>query len=122
MEEEAGLAAAIEARIRQEFEARAEQKAEARFAEKLKQAEAAAQPKGKADGVPDELCCPISFELMVDPVMLVASGQTYERANIKEWLETNDTDPLTGDKLGDKTLRDNFFARSMCRAYADATA
>eukprot|EP01045_Picozoa_sp_COSAG04_P017233 COSAG04_NODE_1508_length_6503_cov_4.125547_5_plen_588_part_00 len=30
-------------------------------------------------GVPDEYLCPISQELMVDPVLCVASGHTYER-------------------------------------------
>ncbi|CAN1760681.1 U-box domain-containing protein 4 [Linum perenne] len=35
---------------------------------------------------PPDLCCPLSLELMTDPV-IVASGQTYERAFIKTWIE-----------------------------------
>ena len=31
---------------------------------------------------PDEFCCPITQELMVDPVLVVASGQTYERTEM----------------------------------------
>ena len=140
--EEAGLAAAIEARIRQEFEARANRaearvrqaeerakqevkQAEARtleLAEKLKHAEQAAQRKGKgnAEGMPDELCCPITCELMVDPV-IASNGQTYERKAIDAWLKDKDTDPMTGDKLADKTVRPNVFARGMCRDYKGAT-
>jgi hypothetical protein len=36
------------------------------------------------------LVCPISHELMKDPVML-ESGHTYDRTAIERWLESNDT-------------------------------
>ncbi|TKY56586.1 U-box domain-containing protein 4 [Spatholobus suberectus] len=36
--------------------------------------------------VPADFCCPLSLELMTDPV-IVASGQTYERAFIKNWID-----------------------------------
>ncbi|KAK7300818.1 hypothetical protein RJT34_11669 [Clitoria ternatea] len=36
--------------------------------------------------VPSDFCCPLSLELMTDPV-IVASGQTYERAFIKNWID-----------------------------------
>ncbi|CAN6479462.1 unnamed protein product [Victoria cruziana] len=41
-----------------------------------------------ADGraVPAYFCCPLSLELMIDPV-IVASGQTFERAFIQKWLD-----------------------------------
>ncbi|KAL4366767.1 hypothetical protein GQ457_05G007450 [Hibiscus cannabinus] len=35
--------------------------------------------------IPADFCCPLSLELMTDPV-IVASGQTYERAFIKNWI------------------------------------
>ncbi|KAG4121403.1 hypothetical protein ERO13_D11G205000v2 [Gossypium hirsutum] len=35
--------------------------------------------------IPADFCCPLSLELMTDPV-IVASGQTYERAFIKKWI------------------------------------
>ena len=31
----------------------------------------------------------------------MASGQTYERAPIKQWLRTNSTDPSTGVSIGE---------------------
>ncbi|XP_057965632.1 U-box domain-containing protein 3 isoform X2 [Malania oleifera] len=36
--------------------------------------------------IPSYFRCPLSLELMVDPV-IVASGQTYERASIQKWLD-----------------------------------
>ncbi|XP_031502503.1 U-box domain-containing protein 3-like isoform X1 [Nymphaea colorata] len=36
--------------------------------------------------VPAYFCCPLSMELMIDPV-IVASGQTFERAFIQKWLD-----------------------------------
>ncbi|CAL5192055.1 unnamed protein product [Lathyrus oleraceus] len=37
--------------------------------------------------VPEEFRCPISLELMKDPV-IISTGQTYERACIRKWLDT----------------------------------
>ncbi|KAI5084196.1 hypothetical protein GOP47_0000365 [Adiantum capillus-veneris] len=49
--------------------------------------------------VPQDFLCPISLELMVDPVA-ISSGQTYERASISRWLaEGHTTCPKTGLKL-----------------------
>ena len=72
-------------------------------------------------GPPEELVCPLTHELMVDPVILIGSGQTYERAPLERWLATHDTDPMTGAQLTsslDKTLRENVLVRSMCRRYS----
>ncbi|XP_071705832.1 U-box domain-containing protein 4-like [Rutidosis leptorrhynchoides] len=37
--------------------------------------------------VPSDFCCPLSLELMTDPV-IVASGQTYERVYIRNWINS----------------------------------
>ena len=42
--------------------------------------------------VPDALCCPISMEIMRDPV-IAADGHTYERAEIEAWFANNRTSP-----------------------------
>ena len=39
------------------------------------------------DELPEDLCCPITCELMKDPV-ITADGTTFERCAIKEWFET----------------------------------
>lgn len=43
--------------------------------------------------------CSITHEVMRDPVMLVGSGHTYERASIEQWLRDHRTDPLTNKVL-----------------------
>jgi hypothetical protein len=58
--------------------------------------------------------CPITHEIMRDPVILVATGQTYERKAIEAWLEKSDTDPLTREKLTDKILVANYAVKGLC--------
>uniref|UniRef100_A0A6V7QU10 RING-type E3 ubiquitin transferase n=1 Tax=Ananas comosus var. bracteatus TaxID=296719 RepID=A0A6V7QU10_ANACO len=45
-------------------------------------------PNGKSEAprIPDDFRCPISLDLMKDPV-IVATGQTYERGCIEKWLQ-----------------------------------
>lgn len=48
---------------------------------------------------PDDYRCPISLELMTDPVT-VSTGQTYNRGSIQQWFNAgNITCPKTGEKL-----------------------
>ncbi len=46
-----------------------------------------------------DIKCPISYEIMTDPVILVETGQTYERSNILRWFDSSMSDPITGSKL-----------------------
>ncbi|XP_057765892.1 U-box domain-containing protein 11 [Salvia miltiorrhiza] len=63
--------------------------------------------------VPDDLRCPISLELMRDPV-IVATGQTYERCYIQRWVDCgNITCPKTGQMLQNLTLTPNYVLRSL---------
>ena len=64
--------------------------------------------------------CPISRMVMRDPVS-TADGQTYEREMIMHWLQSNNTSPLTGARLGNKTLTPNHSLRSMLSMLADST-
>ncbi len=77
----------------------------------------AAAPEATEDDAPDELSCPLTHEIMEDPVILVESSMTYERESIERWLATNDTDPMTGAKLTNKNIIANVAVRSMCRKY-----
>ncbi len=54
----------------------------------------------------DELVCPITLEVMSDPVV-AADGRTYERTAIEDWLSSHDTSPLTNLPLEHKGLRTN---------------
>ena len=58
------------------------------------------------------LCCPITKDLMSDPVVLISDGYTYERAAITRWLERNETSPVTEAPLQHKDMVPNLTMRS----------
>ncbi|KAG5248175.1 U-box domain-containing protein [Salix suchowensis] len=63
--------------------------------------------------IPHEFLCPITMEIMVDPV-IVASGQTYERESIQKWLNSKHrTCPKTGQILDHLSLATNFALRNL---------
>ena len=62
--------------------------------------------KATVTNLSEQLKCPISRELMVDPV-IAADGNTYERKEIERWLETRDTSPLTNQRLEHRFLTTN---------------
>jgi hypothetical protein len=70
---------------------------------------------GPRDGPPEHLLCPISGELMSDPVLSEAF-QTYDRASITEWLRRKQTDPLTNLPIG-VCLRPNSTLMAAIRAW-----
>ena len=71
-------------------------------------------------GVPPSFVCPITHELMVDPVSTV-DGQVYERAAIEAWLRNNDTSPITNETLL-KLLIPNHPLRAMIAEYVESRA
>jgi hypothetical protein len=83
----------------------------------------AAGPSGAsvAAEVPDEYICPITAEIMTDPVTTL-DGFTYERAAITEWLRTKDTSPKTGATLESKALIPIHSLRSVIRRFVEARA
>ncbi|KAJ6845929.1 U-box domain-containing protein 9-like [Iris pallida] len=68
----------------------------------------------KNSEVPEHFLCPISSEIMKDPVVL-SSGQTYDRPYIEQWLNSgNRTCPKTQQVLtSPTTLTPNHLVRSM---------
>ncbi|CAI9755311.1 unnamed protein product [Fraxinus pennsylvanica] len=57
--------------------------------------------------IPAYFICPLSLELMVDPV-IIASGQTYERAFIQKWIDLGFTVcPKTRQALSHTSLTPN---------------
>ena len=91
-------------------------------------------------GYPPELDCPILHVLMTDPV-IAADGHTCaqpsalplhtttaspplpasdERSAIEQWLQINDTSPMTREHIHDPTLRPNRMAKSMIAAWRQA--
>ena len=70
-------------------------------------------------GSPPEFLCPITMEVMTDPVF-AADGHVYDRASIESFLETHDTSPLTNEPLATKSLTPNDALRSRLRERATA--
>ena len=69
---------------------------------------------------PDALVCPISMELMEDPV-LAMDGHTYDRSSIEAWLKTGKkTSPKTNAPLPSLTLVPNHAVKSMVQDYLAA--
>ena len=69
------------------------------------------------NATPVEMQCPISHEIMKDPV-LCADGHTYERSCIEEWMKHNVTSPLTGKELASTNLVPNHALRSLIQSVA----
>jgi Mg-chelatase subunit ChlD len=60
---------------------------------------------------PSEYLCPISMDLMNDPV-IGGDGHTYERKAIEEWLQQHSESPLTRVRMDISSLKPNFNLRS----------
>ena len=86
---------------------------------RLLEAQREAEREARAAEVPDDYICPITSDIMTDPVATM-DGFTYERAAITEWLRTKDTSPKTGSKLESKALIPNHLVRSLLRAFKEA--
>ncbi|PNH03017.1 U-box domain-containing protein 10 [Tetrabaena socialis] len=70
---------------------------------------------------PSSFYCPVSMELMADPVM-VATGHTYDRQCIEKWLaQGNRTCPVTGMRLRHLELTPNYALRTAIQGEAGST-
>ncbi|XP_013629163.1 PREDICTED: U-box domain-containing protein 17-like [Brassica oleracea var. oleracea] len=86
--------------------------------------------KSKGDGndgfitVPKDFVCPISLDLMTDPV-IISTGQTYDRTSIARWIEEGHcTCPKTGQMLVDSRIVPNRALKNLivqwCAASGDS--
>jgi hypothetical protein len=70
--------------------------------------------------IPADFCCPLSLELMSDPV-IVASGQTYERVYIKVWLDEGFTIcPKTRQRLSHSNLIPNYTVKALIANWCES--
>ncbi|KAJ4967550.1 hypothetical protein NE237_019399 [Protea cynaroides] len=70
--------------------------------------------------IPYHFRCPISLELMRDPVT-VCTGQTYDRSSIESWVATgNTTCPVTRAPLSDFTVIPNHTLRRLIQDWCVA--
>ncbi|KAL0390908.1 UNVERIFIED_CONTAM: U-box domain-containing protein 3 [Sesamum calycinum] len=69
--------------------------------------------------IPPYFRCPLSLELMLDPV-IVASGQTYDGTAIRKWLDHGlVTCPKTGNLLAHKNLIHNYTVKALITNWCD---
>lgn len=70
--------------------------------------------------IPKDFCCPISLDLMRDPV-IVSTGQSYDRSSISRWLdEGHYTCPKTGQMLAHTRLVPNRALRNLIAQWSAA--
>jgi hypothetical protein len=67
--------------------------------------------ENSTSSIPDHFICPISLEIMEDPV-ICSDGNTYERREIMRWLISHDTSPKTNMILANKNLIANYAIKS----------
>lgn len=63
------------------------------------------------DMAPPSFVCPITREVMTDPVS-TCDGHSYERSSIIKWLKRNKISPVTGAVLSTTSLTDNHALRN----------
>lgn len=68
---------------------------------------------------PDEYRCPISLDMMRDPV-IIASGHTYDRNSIAQWINSGHrTCPKSGQKLIHMALIPNYALKSLVHQWCE---
>ena len=72
-------------------------------------------------GVKQDLRCPITLEVMHDPV-IAGDGHSYEREAIERWLAKKLTSPKTGATLETNVVFPNHAMRQMIIEWREAAA
>lgn len=72
-----------------------------------------ADEKYRVRHVPEYVIDPISFSVMIDPVM-TPSNRSFDRASILAHLRIRPHDPFSGEPLSEQDLRPNLALREVC--------
>ncbi|CAE7561801.1 PUB57 [Symbiodinium natans] len=70
----------------------------------------------ESTALPPDCSCPITQDLMEDPVV-AADGTSYERRAIQQWLRSHRTSPLTNLPLASEDLIPNNALRSVIQEF-----
>merc|ERR1711920_1005603 len=74
------------------------------------------------ESLPREFFCPITHDVMTEPVVAM-DGHTYERAAIERWfLEGKSTSPKTGEQMLGTTLTPNHAMRAQIMTESERRA
>ena len=66
--------------------------------------------------IPDELKCPITQEIMKNPVV-INDGHSYERDAIIRWFDQKKTSPLTNNVFSEPVIIENHALRKLCESF-----
>jgi len=66
---------------------------------------------------PNHLCCPITLNLIKEPVILMGDGYTYEKTALQDWLKSKDTSPTTNEPLFSKQYVINHAIKNQIDVY-----
>ena len=64
----------------------------------------------------EEYLCPITWEIMTDPV-IAADGRTYERQAILHWFQRRRTSPMTNLPMNSQIIIPNIQLKNLIAAY-----
>lgn len=73
-------------------------------------------PDTISETIPNEFLCPITTEIMKDPVILT-DGHVYEKQAIKQWLSNHDTSPMTKVKVDKHIIIPCFVLRKLIQDF-----
>lgn len=76
--------------------------------------------KEKLEEIEEFFLCPISYEFMKNPVILVQTGMVFERRCIEEWLKRKKTCPITNVKITYEILIPVLLLRNIIECYLEA--
>ena len=68
--------------------------------------------------IPEDFLCPITFEIMEDPV-ICCDGHSYERAAIERWLTNHNTSPKTNAILQHHNVTANIALRGAIGSFLE---
>jgi hypothetical protein len=67
----------------------------------------------------EALLCPITREIMTDPV-ICCDGHTYEREAITQWFRSNSRSPKTNQELASRVLIPNHAMRNTIESMSES--
>ncbi|CAF2642100.1 unnamed protein product [Rotaria sp. Silwood2] len=67
--------------------------------------------------VPRDFLCPITREIMQNPVLLIEDGHSYELHAIERWLQDHNSSPMTNKPLDDRRFVNNFNLKNAIEEY-----
>mmetsp|Transcript_26055 Transcript_26055/g.46236 ORF Transcript_26055/g.46236 Transcript_26055/m.46236 type:complete len:342 (+) Transcript_26055:1081-2106(+) len=89
--------------------------------ERLRQENAELKRLLNLDQPPAYLMCPLSHDLMKDPV-ITTDGHSFERSAIERWFKTSKQSPITGVELASKLIRSNYALKVASQTYLETLA